>query len=105
MLLSDELDKFDKHADIALRRIVRAWGADLSEDSSEQLSADQLKVEMSGVGEGELPPQWQRIFDGAMADLGAYVPLCCSGSDVRVPAVYLAGGPFPPQGCLARALD
>lgn len=51
MLLSDELDKFDKHADIALRRIVRAWGADLSEDSSEQLSADQLKVEMSGVGE------------------------------------------------------
>ena len=57
MLLSDELDKFDKHADIALRRIVRAWGADLSEDSSEQLSADQLKVEMSGVGEGELPPQ------------------------------------------------
>jgi len=43
MLMSDELDKFDKHADIALRRIVRAWCQDVSTEE-EDTNANQLKV-------------------------------------------------------------
>ena len=50
MVLSDELDKFDKHADVALRRITRAWSSEISDDSF-AATPDQLKVEM-GVGEG-----------------------------------------------------
>jgi V-type H+-transporting ATPase subunit C len=51
MLLSDELDKYDKHADIAIRRIVRSWTNDVSGDGSvgeEETTVDQLKVDMGG---------------------------------------------------------
>lgn len=44
MLMSDELDKFDKHADNAMRRIVRAWQNDLSDDGT-PLATSLLKVE------------------------------------------------------------
>ena len=50
MLMSDELDKFDKHADNAMRRIVRAWQNDLSDDGT-PLATSLLKVETnSGQG-------------------------------------------------------
>jgi len=103
MLLSDELDKFDKHADVALRRVVRAWGADLSEDG-EQLSADQLKVEMSGVGEGALqtPPSSDTVPYRSTSL--TWSPVRRSGPNVCLPAVHLAGGPLPSQGRSPRAL-
>lgn len=47
MLLSDEIDKFDKHADVALRRVTRAWSSDMSDDNFTATN-DMLKVEMGG---------------------------------------------------------
>lgn len=48
MLLSDELDKFDKHADVAIRRIVRSWQSDVQdEDACMDDIMRELKVDSS----------------------------------------------------------
>lgn len=48
MLLSDELDKYDKHADMTLRRIMRAWTNEVVDDNETNL-ASALKVDIGGV--------------------------------------------------------
>jgi len=60
MLLSDEIDKFDKHADIALRRVTRAWSSDMNDDNF-TATPDMLKVEMSG-GDSEPSPFSSLVF-------------------------------------------
>merc|ERR1711998_459186 len=45
MVLSDEVAKFDTHADMALRKVVRAWEGDIS-DETEKTRLSDLKVDM-----------------------------------------------------------
>lgn len=51
MLLSDELDKYDKHADNVLKRIVRSFSNDVSEGDLN--AASNLKVD---AGSGDVDP-------------------------------------------------
>ena len=45
MLLSDELDKYDKHADMTIRRIVRSWVNDVG-DENDQTSVNDLTTDL-----------------------------------------------------------
>lgn len=54
MLLSDELDKYDKHADAAVRRIVRAWTGDVADENEE--TADVLRRLTVPLGDSEVSP-------------------------------------------------
>jgi len=40
MLLSDELDKYDKHADMTIRRIVRSWVNDVGDENDKTSPTD-----------------------------------------------------------------
>merc|ERR1712159_597768 len=50
MQLSDELDKFDKYAENAIKRIARSWQNDVGTDE-DPTSLSQLKVPDFGTGD------------------------------------------------------
>jgi V-type H+-transporting ATPase subunit C len=55
MVLSDEIAKFDQHADVALRRVVRAWENDVTDDTDVTKASD-LGVDMGGDRGGDANP-------------------------------------------------
>jgi len=54
MYLAEEVAKFDTHTDMALRRIVRAWTSDVSDDANPNKLSELV---VPGDGGGDSPPQ------------------------------------------------